>query len=170
MFVCDIMILGNVLTRLNIYSVLVFNEKIKTLFYEKFEWYLKKTDNSIRKPWYQERITKSIQEILKARRVDHKRTSLQYHLISKFDLLEDGDDIRLIERRKTSGDPIVLVTPVEHYYDVLLETHMSTGHGGRDKMLNAIKHKFKIPRSAIEIFISLCDICSSKRTKQRLWF
>ena len=134
--------------------------------------YLEKTDNSIRKPWYQERIDKSSQEILKARRADGKKSksNLQYHLISKFDLLEVGNDIQLIERRKSPDDPIILITPVENYYDILLETHLNTRHGGRDKMSKAVKQKYKIPRPAIEIFISVCEVCSTKRTKQKLWF
>lgn len=144
---------------------------VKSEFYRELERYIQKNEKCIRKPWYQDRVSKTINEMLKARCFGQKRSSLQYHLMTRFDLLEDGNEFRLIEKRKNDYDPIVEVAPVESYFDILYETHMNTGHGGRDKMLNTIKQRFKIPRSAIEIFIALCATCSTKKSKHKgVWF
>lgn len=55
---------------------------------------------------------------------------------------------------------------MEEFFDNLLTVHRSTGHGGRDKMLFALKNKSYIPRTAVEVFVSLCKMCNSKKSGQ----
>ena len=61
-------------------------------------------------------------------------------------------------------DRFIYLIPIEDYYQKLSEAHIETGHGGRDRMLYYIKNKWKITRSACEIFISCCETCSRKKS------
>lgn len=54
---------------------------------------------------------------------------------------------------------------MEDYFDILMEFHVSTGHGGRDKILAQLRNQYNIPRSAVEMFIPLCFECDMKWPK-----
>lgn len=53
--------------------------------------------------------------------------------------------------------------PFEKYYEKLLEAHVQTGHGGRDRIFHNVEKKFKISRNACAIFVSLCESCNRKK-------
>lgn len=117
---------------------------------------------SQRKPWTKEKINEVINRIRTAMKSQH-RTPIEYYWTSKYDVMNTANEELLIFRRKSSQDPTVHIIPREEYFRVLKETHISCGHGGRDKMLHAIKSKFYIPKKAIEIFIALCPTCETKK-------
>lgn len=56
---------------------------------------------------------------------------------------------------------------LEDYYEKLMEAHIQTDHGGRDKMLYYIKEKWRIIKSACEIFVSYCQTCNRKRVASK---
>lgn len=74
----------------------------------------------------------------------------------KYDILYEGIDEHPVLKRISVDQPIIYIIPIEQYFNVLLECHRNAGHGGRDKMIFALKNKYNIPRKAIEVFISLC--------------
>src|SRR5688572_15875075 len=52
----------------------------------------------------------------------------------------------------------------EEMYDIIKRVHLSTGHGGRDKMLKVLSVKYaNITREVVELFKSLCTECRKKR-------
>lgn len=57
--------------------------------------------------------------------------------------------------------------PVEDFYPKLLEAHLSTGHGGRDKMMFFASDKWMISNDDCQLFVSLCKTCSRKKVKPR---
>ena len=73
---------------------------------------------------------------------------------------------KLIKKRTlTSKSPIYYVT-IEETYDIIHKAHISTGHGGRDRMLKELHKKYaNITTRSVEIFKSLCEECQKKRKR-----
>lgn len=92
-----------------------------------------------------------------------RRTPMEYYWMSKYDVVSEGVEYSLIFKKKTTGDPTTLIIPRDEYFEVLNETHKSCSHGGRDKITQALKNKFYIPKKAVEIFVALCPACEIKK-------
>lgn len=125
---------------------------------------------SQKKPWTQEKIAKVIDVLRNARvtmNTGERRKPMEYYWMAKYDIITIANEDHLIFKRKTAEDPTVCIIPREHYFDVLSEIHETCGHGGRDKMLYAIKTKFYITKKAIETFVSLCPSCETKRNNPK---
>ncbi|CAG4965256.1 unnamed protein product [Colias eurytheme] len=139
-------------------------------FKEKFESklavYEQQNQGSQRKPWTTERISEVINNVRKARVsmvFKQARTSMDYYWISKYDIMEIANEDFLIFKRKSPDDPTVRIISTSEYFATLQEIHNACGHGGRDKMIHAIKSRYYIPRKAIEIFLDLCPTCEMKK-------
>ncbi|GBP85928.1 KRAB-A domain-containing protein 2 [Eumeta japonica] len=92
-----------------------------------------------------------------------RRNAAEYYWSSRYDVMNIGGSDYLILKRKNHDSPTVRVVPLEEYYDILTDIHKSCGHGGRDKIQYKLKDKFVIVRKAIDLFVSLCPVCQSKR-------
>lgn len=99
-----------------------------------------------------------------------RRTAMDYYWMSKYDIMTTANEDCLIFKRLTATAPTVRILPREQYFDVLSDIHKSCGHGGRDKILYDIKKRYYIPKKAVEIFVSLCPICETKRNAPRKGF
>ncbi|XP_047540343.1 KRAB-A domain-containing protein 2-like [Vanessa atalanta] len=138
----------------------------KENFNRKLVEYDEQHQGSHRKAWTSERISKVVSDIRNAQvtmSTGQRRTAMDYYWMSKYDTMTIGNEDCLIFKRITVTDPTVRILPREQYFDVLSDIHESCGHGGRDKILFEIKNKYYIPRKAVEIFVSLCPICKTKR-------
>lgn len=122
---------------------------------------------TVKKPWTQERISEVIMHLKTARvsmETGVRRIPAQYYWSSKCDVINVGTEDYLIFKKKSAEDTTIHIVPTEKYFDLLMDIHTKSGHGGRDKMLNSIKNKLYIPRRAIEIFVNLCPICEEKKS------
>ena len=108
-----------------------------------------------------------IMEQLKKIAIDSgTKTHQQYYLISKFEILQCGDVEKLIKKRQTDGDTPLYYVSIEDTFDVIKRAHISTGHGGRDRMLKELSKMYvNVTRDAIELFKSLCVDCQRKRKR-----
>lgn len=116
--------------------------------------------------WTRERIEEAItvtEQFKLAPLLKLQRTHKQYYYGTKYDVMEVGTKKSLILKRKSDSDPVVKIVPTENFYHILRETHQSTGHGGRDKMLYNLKSKCLIPTSVVLEFLKLCTVCQSKK-------
>lgn len=96
-----------------------------------------------------------------------RRTSMDYYWMNKYDIMKtENEDVLIFKRHYLNALP-VRILPREQYYDVLLNIHAQCGHGGRDKVLSSLKNRYYIPKKAVEIFMSLCPTCESKKNAQR---
>ena len=49
------------------------------------------------------------------------------------------------------------------FFDIIHETHISNGHGGRNRMMKELKGKYKnITVELIVIYLNLCEPCQKK--------
>lgn len=95
-------------------------------------------------------------------------TGQQYHHASKYDVAMIANEKVLIFKKKSHSDQHVQIVPSSEYYQRLLESHITTGHGRRDKIAQVLKEKYiMIPRFAITIFIKLCKICLTTKGFQK---
>lgn len=118
-----------------------------------------------KKPWDRAKVKEVIQELTVLKYLGSaKKTSKQYYLNRTYQLVEIDGVEQIIYKPKTPNDPKVVLVPLEDYYKTLIEIHRSVGHGGRDKMTNALRQRCHIPRSVVELFISCCNTCNVKRT------
>ncbi|XP_041378019.1 KRAB-A domain-containing protein 2-like [Gigantopelta aegis] len=95
-----------------------------------------------------------------------KKTHHEYYLMSKFEILQCGDVEKLVKKSQTDEDTPLYYVSIEDTFDVIKRAHMSTGHGGRDRMLKELSKKYvNATREAIELFKSLCMNCQWKRKR-----
>ncbi|XP_063369623.1 KRAB-A domain-containing protein 2-like [Cydia amplana] len=138
----------------------------RDIFESELTEYEQKHQGAQKKPWTAEKVFEVMNNIRKARVTESSnqpRTSMDYYWLSKYDIMKIENKECLIFKRKTLKDPTICIVPKNEYFSILEEVHISCGHGGRDKMTQAIKSKFYIPKKAVEIFVSHCPICETKK-------
>ena len=90
-----------------------------------------------------------------------------YYLLQSYDVLVIGDTSTLIKKSdsKKPGD-IIHVVAFEDLYDVLHDLHVNkTGHGGRGKMIEALRtSRYYVMRPPVEIFVACCRVCNQKKS------
>lgn len=92
-----------------------------------------------------------------------KKTAQHYHFGKLYELVKIGNKIHVVLKRKNTSDPFIYLICYENYFEKLLEAHVQTGHGGRDRMHFYTKNKWVISIKACAIFASLCQVCVRKR-------
>lgn len=76
-----------------------------------------------------------------------------------YDIVEVERTKETVKNKSNSGH-LIRIIPMEEFYDILAECHLSTSHGNKEVMESALKLKFAIPRDVIELFISCCKHCT----------
>lgn len=110
-----------------------------------------------------------IEEFHAANEKTSKKTTHEYALLGRYSIVKANDSEKLIEKQNgESKENVHYVIPIEQMYDKLLELHLATGHGGRDRLIDEVKKKYcGITKEAVMIFISYCEECQLKRKKTR---
>ena len=86
--------------------------------------------------------------------------------VFRYEVLQCGPTEKLIKRRSTRQESPLYYVSIEETFDVVKSAHISTGHGGRDRMLKELQKKYaNIPTKAVELFKSLCQECQKKRKR-----
>src|SRR5690349_5378016 len=84
-----------------------------------------------------------------------------YNWQSKYTLTMTGDENVLMKKGK-------IIAVFEEVYDILQDSHLRTGHGGRDILLNEISQNYaNITREYVMEFLKLCQECELKKGKAR---
>ena len=68
---------------------------------------------------------------------------MDYRRIKRFDILIVSDDEKLIVPLKPGQTNIQYYVTNEELFDILSETHIRTGHGGRTRMLKVLQITYK---------------------------
>lgn len=92
-----------------------------------------------------------------------KKTQKHYRVSKSYELVKISGEIFVAQKRKNTNDPLIYLVPYENCYDKLLEAHIQTGHGGRDRMFFYAKTKWVLSKNSCAIFASMCTICNRKR-------
>jgi len=98
--------------------------------------------------------------------VAKKETSADYKIITRYAVVNFGAESVLVKRgTETELDKVEKYISLEAMYDVLLEAHTETGHGGRDKMVHRLKERkiVNVTRDIVEEFVNLCRDCQENK-------
>lgn len=83
-----------------------------------------------------------------------------YRIIKKYDIVEMSDVERLIVPKMNESDQIKCYVYNEELFGILHETHLSIGHGRRDRMEHQLHHKYEnITRETVMLYLNLCESC-----------
>ncbi|XP_070208806.1 KRAB-A domain-containing protein 2-like [Littorina saxatilis] len=96
------------------------------------------------------------------------KTSRQYKLMKRYEVLQCGPNDKLIRKRSSPDEAPIFFVTLEDTYDTIKTAHIATGHGGRDRMLKELEKKFaNIQRDSVELFKSYCLVCQEKQKRQK---
>lgn len=102
--------------------------------------------------------------ILHLKELKSKKTKIpnDYKLIKKYDTMKVCNVERLVVPIN-EGNQIKYYVHNEELFNILHETHLSIGHGGRSRMEHELNNKYKnITREAIMLYLNLCESCQKK--------
>ncbi|KAK6166789.1 hypothetical protein SNE40_023410 [Patella caerulea] len=101
----------------------------------------------------------SLLEELKGAGSAKSETPRQYYILGRYEILQCGDVEKLIRKRNTNDDEPIYFTHIDDMFDIVKRGHISTGHGGRDRMKQFFKKYANVTRDAVELYKSLCVEC-----------
>lgn len=82
-------------------------------------------------------------------------------------ILVQGNE-NLIEAINGETDEVAYYLHSEDLFDILHDTHLSIGHGGRTRMEKELQAKYKnITKEVIMLYLTLCKPCQQKNSKLR---
>ena len=97
-----------------------------------------------------------------------KKSRHQYYLLSKYELLQCGDVEKLIKKRQSPEERPLYFTTIEDTFHIINNAHITTGHGGRDRMVKHLKDKYaNITKDSVDLFKSYCLVCQEKRKRPK---
>lgn len=117
------------------------------------------------KPWSQEKLVEVISFLIECQIPDFKKTSQHRHYESLYDLVKIvSSNYMVYLKRENPQDLLVQKISMEEFYPKLMDAHLKTGHGGRDKLLHYAEKLWVITKDACSLFVSMCKTCSRKKT------
>ena len=106
-----------------------------------------------------------IHEVKEAQDAESKNRR-QFYVLGRYQILQCGVIAKLIKRRSEGSTDTLYFVHNDELFDIIKQVHISTGHGGRDKMQKVIFEKYaNITRAVIELYKSLCLECLKKRKR-----
>ncbi|XP_003801892.1 SCAN domain-containing protein 3 isoform X1 [Otolemur garnettii] len=95
-----------------------------------------------------------------------KKESVDYRRLARFDVILVQGNEKLIEAINGETDKIRYYLHSEDLFDILHDTHLSIGHGGRTRMEKELQAKYKnITKEVIMLYLTLCKPCQQKNSK-----
>ena len=85
-------------------------------------------------------------------------------MITTYKVLQCGDVVKLIRKRKEPTDFPIYYATIEDTYDIIKRAHIATGHGGCDRIQKELQKKYaNVTTLALELYKSLCEECQKKQ-------
>lgn len=110
-----------------------------------------------------ERYIKLIKEV-SIKKISDRKDPSDYWLLRQYDVISFADTEKLIKPLSINENSVRNYVPYSQLFDVLNDSHISVGHGGRDRMIKEISKKYvNITRKEIELYIKLCQHCLQKQ-------
>jgi len=104
-----------------------------------------------------------LEEVKTAKNVK-KKEAIHYRRIKRYDILTIGGEEKLIAPVNEDNGEIKYYACYEDLFNILEETHVAVGHGGRTRMLKECSRKYKnITVEAIMTYLKLCEPCQKKQ-------
>lgn len=138
---------------------------------DEFNAKLRSINEKSNRPCWDRSREEQVINILKERELKNfKKTSAHYQCSKLYDLVKIGNNCeKIILKREDESKPLVFKLAYQDYFEKLVEAHVNTGHGGRDRILYYCRNKWIIPKPACSLFVSLCQICARKKNQTKIW-
>lgn len=112
-----------------------------------------------------DKYAKCLEEVKTAKNVK-KKEAVHYRRIKRYDILTIGGEEKLIAPMKEENGEIKYYVCYDDLFNILEETHVAVGHGGRTRMLKECNRKYKnITVEAIMTYLKLCQPCQKKNRR-----
>ncbi|XP_023221007.1 KRAB-A domain-containing protein 2-like [Centruroides sculpturatus] len=104
-----------------------------------------------------DKYAKCLKEVKAAKNMK-KKQAVHYRRIKRYDILTIGGEEKLIAPMKEEDGEIRYYICYEDLFNILEETHVAVGHGGRTRMLKKCNRKYKnVTVEAIMTYLKLCQ-------------
>ncbi|KAI5280775.1 KRAB-A domain-containing protein 2 [Manis pentadactyla] len=114
------------------------------------------------KVFSKEKYFQTIKEVKEAKEKG-KKSSRDYRRAAKYDVISVQGTEKLIEATHGERDRIRYYVHKEELFDILHDTHLSIGHGGRTRMLKELQGKYgNVTKEVIVLYLTLCKQCHQK--------
>jgi len=134
---------------------------VKHRFYEIMELVANKKDNNFY--FNKDKYANCLEEVKTAKNVK-KKEAIHYRRIKRYDILTIGGEEKLIAPVKEDNGEIKYYACYEDLFNILEETHVAVGHGGRTRMFKECSRKYKnITVEALMTYLKLCEPCQKKQ-------
>ncbi|XP_029784672.1 KRAB-A domain-containing protein 2, partial [Suricata suricatta] len=114
------------------------------------------------KVFSREKYFQTIKEVKEAKEKG-KKSSRDYRRAAKYDVISVHGTEKLIEAAPGEHDRARFYVHKEELFDILHDTHLSIGHGGRTRMLKELQGKYgNVTKEVIVLYLTLCKQCHQK--------
>ncbi|XP_069615885.1 KRAB-A domain-containing protein 2-like [Ranitomeya imitator] len=104
-----------------------------------------------------------LKEVKEAKVVVLKQ-SIHYRRLKRYDIMTIGNVEKLIEPISCEKENLLHYVWCAELFSVIHNAHISTGHGGRTRILKEMNRKFKyVTTESIVIYLRLCQPCQKKQ-------
>ena len=112
-----------------------------------------------------------IQEISQLKRRDFKKEPKDYQLLKRYDVVQIGNTVKLIYLVAEGSSSTKYYVQKEDIYDVIVDAHLTIGHGGRNRTIKETQTKYKnITTESIMLYLSLCVPCLKRpKVPKKVW-
>ncbi|XP_057571523.1 KRAB-A domain-containing protein 2 isoform X2 [Hippopotamus amphibius kiboko] len=114
------------------------------------------------KVFSKEKYFQTIKEVKEAKEKG-KKSSRDYRRAAKYDVISVQGTEKLIEATHGERARIRYYVHKEELFDILHDTHLNIGHGGRTRMLKELQGKYgNVTKEVIVLYLTLCKQCHQK--------
>ncbi len=110
-----------------------------------------------------------IRDVSKSKEViagNGEKKTIEYRLVRRFDVMSINGKQKLVKPTEEQETVLYYATN-EEMFDVLHKTHLSIGHGGRDRMLKELKTKYcNVTRETVMAYVHTCIHCQKKSSNK----
>lgn len=109
-----------------------------------------------------------IEDVKRIKIFKKKESPRDYRIIERYDVVTEQGCETLIEPMSDVLGTVKKFVHAEELFDMLYSSHLSTGHGGRDKMIKLLNTFYKnITHAQIKLFLDICEPCQQKRKSEK---
>lgn len=110
-----------------------------------------------------ERYNCTLNEVKEARSVKVKQT-VHYRRLKRYDILNVGGEEKLTTPLSADKTEILYYVAFDELFDVIHESHVAIGHGGRTRMIKELNRKYKnVTCESVITYLRLCELCQRKQ-------
>ncbi|XP_068960240.1 KRAB-A domain-containing protein 2 isoform X2 [Petaurus breviceps papuanus] len=114
------------------------------------------------KVFSKEKYFQTLREVKEAKEKG-KKSSRDYRRVAKYDVITIHGTEKLIEAAHGERERVRYYVHKEELFDILHDTHLSIGHGGRTRMLKELQGKYgNVTKEVIVLYLTLCKQCHQK--------